>query len=125
MVRWAFSSSPYASRLRLQNNDYSAWSYIEALEGLLESYQPRRLFQQDNAKIHMALASQKWSEEYGIWVIDWPAHSPDMNPIEHVSRAMKAILHRQHPDIHLLKNNREDVGIFKGWIREAWEAVPQ
>jgi len=25
----------------------------------------------------------------------------------------------------LLKNNREDVGIFKGWIREAWEAVPQ
>ena len=48
-----------------------------------------------------------------------------MNPVEHVWRAMKSILYRQHPDIHLLKDNEADIEILKGWIKEAWEAVPQ
>ena len=48
-----------------------------------------------------------------------------MNPIEHVWKAIKGYLHKQHPEIHLLKKNREDIDILKGWIREAWLAVPQ
>jgi hypothetical protein len=58
-------------------------------------------------------------------VIDWPAHSPDMNPIEHIWRALKSILHRRHHNVHLLDNNAVDREILKGWIREAWEAIPQ
>jgi transposase len=46
-----------------------------------------------------------------------------MNPIEHVWKAIKSILYRQHPDIHLLKDNEADVEILKGWIKDAWEAV--
>jgi hypothetical protein len=107
-------------------NGYTSWSYIEALElGLLSEYTPGRFFQQDNAKIHVSNATKKWFEEHGIWVIDWPPHSPDMNPIEHIWRALKAILHRQHPNIHLLGSNREDIDTLKEWIREAWWAVPQ
>jgi transposase len=52
-------------------------------------------------------------------VINWPAHSPGMNRIEHVWRALKSILHRRHPDIHLLGNNAVDREALKGWIREA------
>jgi hypothetical protein len=48
-----------------------------------------------------------------------------MNPILYVWRALKSILHRRHPDIHLLGNNAEDREVLKGWIREAWEAIPQ
>jgi hypothetical protein len=109
-----------------RGDGYTTWSYLTALEdGLLPIYEPGTFFQQDNARIHVSRVARQWFEEHGIWVIDWPCHSPDMNPIEHVWKAMKGILYRQHPDIHLLKNNREDVEKLKGWILEAWEAVPQ
>lgn len=112
--------------LNTPRNGYSAWSYLEALEaGLLPIYEPGQFFQQDNAKIHVAKVAKEWFEEHGIWVIDWPAHSPDMNPIEHVWRALKSILHRNHPNIHLLGDNATDREVLKGWIREAWEAIPQ
>lgn len=64
---------------------YSANSYIWALEeGLAPYYRPGTFFLQDNAKIHTAAKSKEWLEEHGIWVLSHPAHSPDLNPIEHV-----------------------------------------
>jgi hypothetical protein len=52
-------------------------------------------------------------EDHGIWVINWPAHSPDMNPIEHFWRALKSIILRRHPNIHLLGNKAVEGGGFK------------
>ena len=107
-------------------NGYSSNSYISALEdGLLPHYTPGKFFQQDNAKIHVSAKTKTWFENHGIWVIDWPVHSPDMNPIEHVWKALKGILHRLHPEVHLLKKNQADIELLKGWIREAWSLVPQ
>ena len=84
-------------------NGYLARSYIDALEqALLPIYKPGRFFQQDNAKIHVVHVTQEWFEEHGIWVIDWPAYSPDMSLIEHVWKAQKGILYRAYSDIHLL-----------------------
>ena len=48
-----------------------------------------------------------------------------MNPIEHVWHALKSILHRHHPNVHLLGDNAADREVLKGWIREAWEAILQ
>jgi hypothetical protein len=64
---------------------YTTKSYIETLEkGLLPFYAPGIIFQQDNAKIHRAKLTEEWFETHGIYVEDWPAHSPDLNPIEPV-----------------------------------------
>ncbi|GBN67089.1 hypothetical protein AVEN_166511-1, partial [Araneus ventricosus] len=38
----------------------------------------------DNARPHRALLVDKFLESEDIRRMDWPARSPDLNPIEHV-----------------------------------------
>lgn len=41
------------------------------------------IFQQDNAPCHTAKIIERWFKENKIEKVDWPANSPDLNPIEH------------------------------------------
>jgi hypothetical protein len=64
---------------------YTAKSYISTLEkGLMLIYTPDLVFQQDNATIYLAKDTEEWFETHGVYVEDWPAHSPDLYPIEPV-----------------------------------------
>ena len=106
-------------------HSYTSWSYIEALKkGLLPNYTPGRFFQQDNARIHVSQASKDFLERHGIWVIDWPAHSPDMNPIEHVWKKMKEILNRDFPELSNLGRNQGSIEVFIAALKAAWDRVP-
>ena len=40
------------------------------------------LFQHDNAPVHKTRSIQKWFVEIGVEELDWPAQSPDLNPIK-------------------------------------------
>ena len=42
------------------------------------------LFQNDKAPVHKARSIQKWFVEINVEELDWPAQSPNLNPIEHL-----------------------------------------
>jgi hypothetical protein len=105
---------------------YSSWSYRKALtEGLLPFIDEFGEFQQDNARVHIAQASMDWLLLHGIIPIKWPAHSPDLNPIEHIWKALKAKLRRIHPEYTTLKKNEADRKLLIKWIQDAWDALPE
>ena len=82
-------------------------------------------FQQDNATPHSSPVTRKWlqdqAKKHGFSIMEWPANSPDLNPIEHVWSHIKRELHHQYPDTCHLKGSPDVIrGILKERIHKIW-----
>jgi hypothetical protein len=76
------------------------------------------LFMHDNAKPHFARIVEDYLVEVGITTMQWPARSPDLNPIEHLWDTMGKCL-RAHPR---RPTNQQELGQR---LQEIWEDIGQ
>lgn len=79
---------------------------------------PDFIFMDDNARPHRTANVQELLESEDITRMDWPAYSPDLNPIEHVWDALgRRLATRQYPpgNTHQLKDA----------LKEEWRRLPQ
>lgn len=75
------------------------------------------IFQQDNAPCHKSNYTLEWMAANGIVTMDWPARSPDMNPIENLWGLMARDVYRHD---RVFENTEE----LRGAIIRAWEKIP-
>ena len=97
MVWGAFSKDGCLPLQRVDGN-LNAHRYIDILEYNVKPYfeiHPEFHFQQDNAPSHSARSVKSWLQEKGIQVLEWPACSPDLNPIENLWSVLKSQLDLQ------------------------------
>ncbi len=55
------------------------------------------IFQQDLAPAHTAKCTKSWLNDHGVGVLDWPANSPDLNPIENLWGIVKRKMRNKRP----------------------------
>ena len=91
----------------------------------------RLLLMQDNASGHVAKATLKEMERWGIRLIVWPANSPDLNPIETLWGQIKDYIYKKYPKIYRSYPRLREA-IIEAWnsitdkqIRELIETMPQ
>lgn len=71
---------------------------------------------QDNDPKHKSKKTMEFLSQRKIEVLDWPANSPDLNPIENLFSIIKNNVEKRRPE------NIEDL---KQMMSEEWEAIPQ
>jgi transposase len=81
------------------------------------------IFQQDNAPTHTAHLVREALQEMNIEVMEWPPHSPDLNPIENLWALLKASIYKLRPDLIDMRNNNETKAILVETAQQAWDEL--
>uniref|UniRef100_A0A673VJ75 Tc1-like transposase DDE domain-containing protein n=1 Tax=Salmo trutta TaxID=8032 RepID=A0A673VJ75_SALTR len=79
---------------------------------------PGFILMQDNARPHVAGVCQQFLQEEGIDAMDWPARSPDLNPIEHIWDIMSRSIHQRHVAPQAVQELADA-------LVQVWEEIPR
>lgn len=123
MVWAGISFMGHTELVPVENGSLTAHRYIEEiLDPHVVPYAPfigeNFIFMQDNARPHAANCVSEYLNLVGIETMNWPARSPDMNPIEHVW----AMLGRKIRSRLVVPDN---LNALRRALLEEWEAISQ
>ncbi len=118
---WAAMSSAGVGPLCFLKSTVNAVIYQEILEYFMLPSADKLygaadlIFQQDLAPAHTAKGTKSWFNDHGVTVLDWPANSPDLNPIENLWGIVKRKMRDTRP------NNADEL---KATVKETWASIP-
>ncbi len=118
---WAAMSSAGVGPLCFLKSTVNAAIYQDILEHFMLPSADKLygdadfIFQQDLAPAHTAKGTKSWFNDHGVTVLDWPAKSPDLNPIENIWGIVK----RKMRDTR--SNNADEL---KATVKETWASIP-
>ncbi len=117
---WAAMSSAGVGPLCFLKSTVNAAIYLEILEHFMLPSADKLygdadfIFQQDLAPAHTAKGTKSWFNDHGVTVLDWPANSPDLNPIENLWGIVKRKMRDTRP------NNADDL---KATVKATWASI--
>ncbi len=118
---WAAMSSAGVGPLCFLKSTVNAAIYQEILEHFMLPSADKLygdanfIFQQDLAPAHTAKGTKSWFNDHGVTVLDWPANSPDLNPIENLWGIVKRKMRDTRPN---------DADELKATVKETWASIP-
>ncbi len=114
LMVWGCICAYAMGSLHVLEGTMNAERYIKVLEQHM-LHSRWCVFQQDNAKPHTAAITTAWLRSSRVRVLNWPAFSPDLSPIEKIWCIIKRKIHQRWPQI---------LQQLETYIRQEWDQIP-
>jgi hypothetical protein len=119
---WGGISTAAKTQLVRINGNLNARRYIAEIltphvQPVSQQMGPNFILQQDNARAHTARIVTNHLAQNGITVMEWPASSPDLNPIEHIWDQLKKAVYQQ-------VQNNTTLAQLEQIVNQEWQALP-